>query len=95
MGLPVSRLNDIDSGHDCHSPRNNVQASANVFINKRGVHRVGDLWAPHCCEGCHTGTTAAGSSSVFVNGQAASRIGDQISCGSVIMTGSANVYAGG
>lgn len=95
MGLPICRLNDMDTGHDCYSPRNNLQASVNVFVNKRGVHRVGDIWAPHCCEGCHPGNTAAGSSSVFVNGQAVGRIGDQINCGSVIMTGSANVNAGG
>jgi len=95
MGLPVARIQDMCSGHDCHSPRPAIQGSVNVFVNKRGVNGMGDMWAVHCCDDCHPGNTAAGSSSVFVNGKEVGRIGDQISCGSVIMTGSANVFAGG
>jgi uncharacterized Zn-binding protein involved in type VI secretion len=95
MGLPVTRLNDMSTGHDCHAPQNSLTASVNVFINKRGVHRQGDLWAVHCCDGCHPGALAVGSSSVNVNSLAVGRIGDQINCGSVVMTGSANVFAGG
>ncbi|ASD50354.1 hypothetical protein FDI24_gp075 [Acidovorax phage ACP17] len=33
-----------------------------------------------------------GSPSVFVNGIPAARIGEKVSCGSVAMTGSANVF---
>jgi uncharacterized Zn-binding protein involved in type VI secretion len=44
-----------------------------------------------------TGTTqvsAAGSSTVFVNGKAAGRIGDRVSCGSVSAQGSPSVFIG-
>lgn len=94
MGMPVARLKDVDSGHGCYSPRPNTQASSNVFVNGRGVHRQGDGWMTHCCYGCHTGNTSGGSSTVFVNGKAMARITDSVSCGGVIMTGSGNVSAG-
>lgn len=39
----------------------------------------------------HAGTASTGSGSVYVNGKALCRIGDNVSCGSTIATGSANV----
>lgn len=44
----VVRLGDKSCGHGCFRPRLNVEASGNVFVNGRGVHRVGDRWAVHC-----------------------------------------------
>ena len=44
----VVRLGDISAGHSCYPPRPCVEASGNVFVNGRGVHRVGDAWAVHC-----------------------------------------------
>lgn len=92
----VHRLRDICTGHACYPPRKNRSASGNVIVNSRGWHRKGDGWQAHCCCcSCHSSVTAEGSSSVFVNSRAASRIGDPIRCGSAAATGSTNVYCGG
>ena len=91
----VVRLGDKCSGHDCYPSRANDEASNNVFVNGRGVHRVGDHWATHCCPPpCHDGVASSGSSTVFVNGKPACRIGDKVSCGSTMATGSNNVFIG-
>lgn len=88
------RLGDRCTGHSCYPPRPNIQASEDTFINKRGAHRLGDAWAVHCCGiACHGGNLAKGSPNVFVNGKPLGRIGDAVSCGSVAMTGSLNVFA--
>lgn len=88
----VVRLADYCAGH-CYSPRPNDEASPNVFVNGRGVHRVGDHWPTHCCPPpCHDSVQAQGSPNVFVNGRAAARIGDALSCGDVTAEGSPNVF---
>jgi len=43
----VVRLGDMSRGHSCFPPRPNIEASSNVFVNGKGVHRVGDAWAIH------------------------------------------------
>lgn len=92
----VTRLGDLCSGHGCWPPRPSIDASQNVKANGIGVMRVGDPYAIHCCKAkCHGGNLVMGSSSVFVNGIAAGRIGDAVSCGSVAARGSSNVFAGG
>ena len=65
-----------------------------MLVNSRPVHRVGDAWATHGCSICrpHAGVLAAGSPDVFVNGAPAGRIGDPVSCGSSVATGSQNVF---
>lgn len=92
------RHTDICTGHGCWPSRPNATASPDVFVNKRGWHRVGDAWASHCCPSipeCHGGNLAAGSPTVFVNGRAVARIGDPVNCGSRCMTGSADVFVDG
>ncbi|HCD6632278.1 PAAR domain-containing protein [Pseudomonas aeruginosa] len=42
----------------------------------------------HSCPIHGTGTVVSGASQAQVNGRAVARIGDQISCGAVILTGS-------
>jgi len=92
----VVRLGDMSCGHGCWPPRPNVEASDNVFVNGRGVHRIGDGWDIHCClDDCHGGVASSGSSSVFVNGRPICRVGDAISCGDTMCEGSPNVFAGG
>jgi uncharacterized Zn-binding protein involved in type VI secretion len=91
----VTRLGDVCSGHGCFPARVNDEASTDVFINGIGVHRQGDHWVTHCCgPTCHDGVLQTGSSTVFVNGKAAARIGDIISCGSISAQGSPSVFFG-
>lgn len=94
--MPTARLADLCTGHFCFPPRPNIEASTNVFVNSRGHHRMGDMWAVHCCgTNCHSSTTCLGSTSVFINSKPAARVGDFVCCGSLIMTGSSNVFEGG
>ena len=91
----VVRLGDECTGHGCYPPRVNDQASTNTFVNGRGIHREGDHWVTHCCgPSCHDSNLASGSSTVFINGKPAARIGDPIECGSVAAQGSSNVFFG-
>ncbi|WP_213692145.1 PAAR domain-containing protein [Aminobacterium sp. EBM-42] len=69
-----------------------------MFVNGKAWHRQGDAWAEHCCPDipeCHASVLASGSSSVFINGKEAGRVGDPVACGSSVATGSNNVFAGG
>jgi uncharacterized Zn-binding protein involved in type VI secretion len=45
--------------------------------------------------GCHDGVASSGSPNVFVNGKPVCRIGDAISCGDTMATGSENVFVNG
>ena len=97
----VTRRGDICTGHECFPPRNSTSGSPNVFVNDIAAHREADSWAAHTCthpevpHGTHDGSLASGSSTVYVNGKQLGRIGDPVSCGSSVATGSKNVFAGG
>ncbi|MBQ3653692.1 MAG: PAAR domain-containing protein [Synergistaceae bacterium] len=97
----VTRLRDICTGHECFPPRASTSGSPNVFVNNTPVHREGDSWSAHTCthpdtpHGTHSGTLSSGSSTVYVNARQLGRIGDPVSCGSIVATGSKNVFAGG
>ena len=97
----VTRQGDICTGHECFPPRNSIQGSSNVFVNGKPAHRQSDSWASHTCthpkvpHGTHGGSLASGSSNVYVNGKQLGRIGDPVSCGSTVASGSNNVFAGG
>ena len=98
---PAARLADICTGHECFPPRANVEGSKNVFVNGMPLHRQGDGWSVHCCthpevtHGCHGSVLAVGSSTVYINGKQAGRIGDPVACGGNVATGSPNVFIGG
>lgn len=95
MSRNSARLGDICTGHGCFPSRNCITASTDVIINRRGAHRVGDQWSVHrCSDDSHGGTTITGSNKVLVNGMPLARVGDVVSCGSSVMTGSDNVVAG-
>lgn len=92
----ATRLGDECTGHGCHPPRPNDQASPDVFVNGIPAHRQGDHWVEHNCgTDTHDSVLAQGSSTVFINGKPAARIGDPIACGSAISQGSSNVFIGG
>lgn len=90
------RVSDMSIGHGCFTPHAPIVGSPNVFTNKLAQHRENDSWSLHCCGVvCHPGTAVNGSSTVFVNGKAACRTGDQVNCGTTMTTGSPNVFIGG
>lgn len=88
----VCRLGDVSTGHSCYSSRPNDQGSPNFLVNGIPIHRVSDHWETHCCNvlpfDCHDGVCSSGSATYTVNGLAVGRIGDAISCGDTIKTGS-------
>lgn len=88
----VCRIGDICNGHPNVPPRPCIEGSPNVFANGLAVHRQGDAWDIH---GNHGGVLSSGSSTVFVNGKELGRVGDPISCGTTVATGSPDVFAGG
>ena len=93
----IARLNDTCTGHGCWPARTNTEASADVFVNGRGAHRVGDAWGAHTCKDIpetHAGFQSAGASSVYVNGRRLARVGDAVSCGSTVASGSSDANCG-
>ena len=93
----ITRLGDLDTGHDACPPTALNGASPNVFTNGKGTGRVGDPYVPHGCPAhpTHTAHIADGSGTVFVNGIKVGRIGDPVDCGGSVAQGSGNVFAGG
>lgn len=87
MTLPAAIDGALCTGHGCWPSRPNTTKSPDVFINSKGALRVSDMYAVHCCSdlGCHPGSIAAGSSTVFINGKQAARKTDAVSCGSSIL----------
>jgi len=96
MGMGICRLGDVSTGHGGWPSRPNDKASTDVFVNGLGVHRLGDHWSTHCNSkpSCHDGLLSTASLTVIVNGKGCGRIGDNIDCGDVVKTGSANTLAG-
>jgi uncharacterized Zn-binding protein involved in type VI secretion len=91
----AARLGDFCTGHGCFPSRPNLTGSSDVFVNGIAAHRQGDLWQDHTCVSTHGGMTLIASPDVFVNGQPKARIGDQVDCGSNILTGSSDVIVNG
>jgi len=97
MSGPLTRLGDTDSGHGCWMGRSNDTASPDVFCNGIPNHRQGDHWILHCCPSipeCHDGFLLVGSPTVFTNGLQQARVGDPISCGGFVITGSPDTFVG-
>lgn len=91
----VTRQGDGGTGHGAFPPRSSTSGSANVYVNGKPVHRVGDSWPVHCdpTPSCHAGSLAAGSPTVFANGSPIGRVGDPVDCGSAVAAGSPNVFS--
>ncbi|TBM39809.1 PAAR domain-containing protein [Vibrio cholerae] len=91
----VTRQGDGGTGHGAFPPRSSTSGSANVYVNGKPVHRVGDSWPVHCdpTPSCHAGSLAAGSPTVFANGSPIGRVGDPVDCGSAVAAGSHNVFS--
>lgn len=48
----------------------------------------------NCCESCHDGVASSSSLTVFANSKGVCRIGDSVSCGSTMIEGSTDTFAG-
>ena len=96
-GSGMSRLKDLESGHQCWPPVPVVTGSPNVYVNKILAIKEGDTTAIHVCGNNppHADTCVKGSIRVRVNKKGAMRIGDLLSFGAVMTEGSHTVLAGG
>jgi uncharacterized Zn-binding protein involved in type VI secretion len=76
-----------------------AQGSGNVFVNSIPWSRQGDVNTVHLLPGvpcpAHNAPITTGSSTVFINGKGAGRIGDAISGCTSVAEGSPNVFCGG
>lgn len=96
--MPGIAFNSSNCDGACGAPPAPAAAwSSNVFANSRNVVRQGDAFVPHARpnEPPHGRVVSSGSSTVYVNGKQCARIGDPLSCGAHIATGSSNVIVGG
>jgi uncharacterized Zn-binding protein involved in type VI secretion len=93
----ATRIGDADVTH-CSTPLR-AEGSSDVFVNGIAWSRQGDNNNTHLLPGTpcpsHAAPISIGSTSVFVNGKGAGRIGDAISGCTSVAEGSSNVFAGG
>ena len=96
MSQAISRITDLTAGHcfEPHSPDNGL--SSTVFANGLAIVLVGTHFPVHTCGNQHhDATQSQGSSTVFIEGKAVGRVGDQQDCGDVLAQGSSNIFCGG
>jgi uncharacterized Zn-binding protein involved in type VI secretion len=93
----ATRVGDADVSHCSGMVR--AQGSGNVFVNSIPWSRQGDVNTVHLLPGvpcpAHNAPISTGSSTVFINGKGAGRIGDAISGCTSVAEGSPNVFCGG
>lgn len=92
----ATRLGDMSTGHDSCASRALVTASTNVNINGIPAGRNSDQYAAHGCDAhsTHQDSVSGGSATVFINGLSVARVGDSVSIGGTVASGSDNVYVG-
>lgn len=92
----ATRIGDADVVH-CSTPVR-AEGSPNVFVNGIPWSRQGDNNNSHLLPGSpcpsHAAPITVGSTTVFVNGKGAGRIGDAITACTSVAEGSPNVFAG-
>jgi uncharacterized Zn-binding protein involved in type VI secretion len=75
-----------------------AQGSPNVFVNSIPWSRQGDNNTSHLLPALicpsHAAPIAVGSTTVFINGKGAGRVGDAISGCTSVAEGSSNVFCG-
>ena len=95
MSFGIARKGDRTSSHSDFSEQYIIEGSENVFINNKECARVSDKASIHCNQDeCHDGEVVTGSKSVFVNNKPVASTGDLISCGSIVLEVSENVFIG-
>ena len=95
----ATRIGDADVPHCSYMTR--AEGSPDVFVNGIAWSRQGDNNTSHLlppnvppCPS-HSAPIATGSTTVFVNGKGAGRVGDAISGCTSVAAGSPDVFAGG
>ncbi len=93
----ATRIGDADVPHCSGMVR--AEGSANVFVNDIKWSCQGDVNTVHLLPGStpcppHAAPITTGSTTVFVNGDGAGRIGDAITVCTSVAAGSDNVFAG-
>lgn len=92
----ATRIGDADVSHCSGMTR--AEGSPDVFINGIPWSRQGDLNTSHLLPGIpcptHAAPIAIGSTTVFVNGLGAGRVGDAISGCTSVAQGSDSVFCG-
>ncbi len=93
----ATRVGDADVTHCSGMVR--AEGSPNVFVNGVPWSRQGDMNTVHLLPGSpcppHAAPIAIGSTTVFINGQGAGRVGDAITGCTSVAAGSPNVFCGG
>lgn len=93
----ATRVGDADVTHCSGMVR--AEGSPNVFVNGIPWSRQGDMNTVHLLPGSpcppHAAPIAIGSTTVFINGQGAGRVGDTITGCTSVAAGSPNVFCGG
>jgi uncharacterized Zn-binding protein involved in type VI secretion len=93
----ITRIGDADVAHCSGMTR--AVGSPNVFANGIPISRQGDVNTVHLLPGSpcppHAAPITTGSSTVFINGKGAGRVGDAITGCTSVAAGSPNVFAGG
>ena len=88
----VARIGDVTIGHQGFGQQLALTGSDNVFVESIGVVRLTDVFENHSDgHSTHSGIVASGSNKVFVNNLPIARIGDPLTCSSIIGTGSSKV----
>ena len=93
----ATRIGDADVPHCSGMTR--AEGSVNVFVNGIKWSCQGDVNTVHLLPGgeicpSHAAPITTGSTTVFVNGDGAGRIGDAITVCTSVAAGSDNVFAG-
>ena len=93
----ATRIGDADVTHCSGMTR--AEGSPNVYVNTIKWSRQGDNNTSHLLPGIpcpsHAAPITTGSTTVFLNGKGAGRIGDCITSCTSVAAGSSNVFAGG
>lgn len=106
MGQPAARGDGVDtvlsntgSGPLCLLPLVTAtnQCSGDVFANGTGIVRQDDIVEIHPSAGCGVDASplTTFSTTVFINGKGAGRLGDQYTGDNTITSGSPSVFIGG
>lgn len=92
-------LSKTGVGKGCTKPVEVVTGtcSSDVYVNGIGCVRQDDIVGFHLRPPCvpDVSTLSTYSSTVFINGKGAGRIGDQYTADNIIISGSNNVFFGG